>query len=922
MATKDLDLAHAAAESGLLGQRTAVCGADELRGLLSHIAEQIVEADRRHSDLLRQLQDRLAYLAEETRSASARAPEQHAESFRRIESGVADLVTRAGEAAAEPTPDPAPMALRSASGAAPRSEKQRPADFDPFDVLDTSRPGDAANPWDASSAEALAALHESGATGFAVEMPDPDRLPARQPLPAVAAAAAGTINPPTAGPVADLRMQEGLASAASLPEVDKAWLADQISSLARRLEDSIGALSPATDGHDGLGARFAEFEDRLASALDLLATRSDVEALGLVEAHISELSGHLAATQTQLARLATIEDQLHSVIEQLSDERLSRVVPAPAEAPSRPDFALLASEAAEKAAARVQSIAAPAQNDNGSAEIRSMLNRFIDERRIGEEHTISMLDTMQQALIRVLDRMDAMELHQHKSHAVPAQTVPARAAAVASAAPAAAMPVQEAERIEPTLTVRPAPVKQGADPARAAQTELPPTAAIDRVRQDLKAEAQRAKAKAEAEAAEAALKADAPAKGSVLKASGASQPKLGKKALMLGAVVLVAAAAGSTLFMKKTRRPPGAQPVAIEKPVKSDPAVSGEATETSEAPSAEASSNKPKLPAIKPRATIRALPAPSNKAPSEAPADPSAAAPGGMPEASAPEAADDLSLGEERGPAHTANAAGTGDVAMPLGMTLQRPTDAPLAADLFKVALAPEGGSAASEKSPALDLPPSTVGPLSLRLAAAKGDPSAEFEVGARLAEGKGTSQNFQEAIRWYQRSATRGFAQAQYRLGTLYERGLGAPADLSRARVWYQRAAEQGNVKAMHNMAVLSAGRETGAPDYDTASRWFRAAAERGLPDSQFNLGVLCESGLGVQKNPGEAFKWYSLAAQGGDKEAVRRRDALRTQLAPAQLAEAEALVKAFVPERPDPLINDARVAGEDWKKRQGDNG
>ncbi len=92
------------------------------------------------------------------------------------------------------------------------------------------------------------------------------------------------------------------------------------------------------------------------------------------------------------------------------------------------------------------------------------------------------------------------------------------------------------------------------------------------------------------------------------------------------------------------------------------------------------------------------------------------------------------------------------------------------------------GGPAYASRSTQLDLPPATVGPLSLRLAAANGDPSAEFEVGARLAEGKGTAQNFKEAAKWYQLSADRGFAQAQYRLGTLYERGLGLKPDRAQA--------------------------------------------------------------------------------------------------------------------------------------------
>ena len=114
-----------------------------------------------------------------------------------------------------------------------------------------------------------------------------------------------------------------------------------------------------------------------------------------------------------------------------------------------------------------------------------------------------------------------------------------------------------------------------------------------------------------------------------------------------------------------------------------------------------------------------------------------------------------------------------------------------------------------------LSLPPATVGPYSLRLAAAHGDASAQFEVAVRMAEAKGDDQDLKGALQWYQRSAASGFAMAQFRLGTFYERGIGVKADLARARIWYTRAAQQGNVKATHNLAVLLAGRGGATPDY-----------------------------------------------------------------------------------------------------------
>jgi localization factor PodJL len=211
-------------------------------------------------------------------------------------------------------------------------------------------------------------------------------------------------------------------------------------------------------------------------------------------------------------------------------------------------------------------------------------------------------------------------------------------------------------------------------------------------------------------------------------------------------------------------------------------------------------------------------------------------------------------------------------------------------------------------------LPPATVGPFSLRLAAAQGDASAQFEVASRLAEGKGTDQDLKEAALWYRRAAANGFAMAQFRLGTLYERGLGVKADPQRAQVWYERAAAQGNVKAMHNLAVLAASRSPKG-DYEGAARWFKAAADHGLADSQYNLAVLYENGLGVTKDMQQAYKWLLLAAKSGDKDAAGRLDALKPKLAAGDLATAESAAAEWQAKPVKGLSNDARVAGQVWR-------
>ncbi|MEZ5853369.1 MAG: hypothetical protein R3D67_00960 [Hyphomicrobiaceae bacterium] len=225
---------------------------------------------------------------------------------------------------------------------------------------------------------------------------------------------------------------------------------------------------------------------------------------------------------------------------------------------------------------------------------------------------------------------------------------------------------------------------------------------------------------------------------------------------------------------------------------------------------------------------------------------------------------------------------------------------------------------AAAHVPQTLELPPASIGPTSLRVAAAKGDPSAQLEIASRFAEGKGVRRDLAAASDWYQRAAGQGNAVAQYRLAAQFERGIGVARDPVQARLWYERAAAQGNVKAMHNLAVTLASSNGGAPDYAKAAKWFAAAAEHGLADSQYNLAILLESGYGVAKDPVAALKWYMLAAKRGDTDSANRRDQLIARLPQSGVQAANAAVNGWRPKPTNRVANDAKASADAWKRRQ----
>ena len=88
---------------------------------------------------------------------------------------------------------------------------------------------------------------------------------------------------------------------------------------------------------------------------------------------------------------------------------------------------------------------------------------------------------------------------------------------------------------------------------------------------------------------------------------------------------------------------------------------------------------------------------------------------------------------------------------------------------------------------------------------------------------------------------------------------------------------------------------------DYVEAIRCFQHAAKRGHARAEFNLGVAFAKGQGVPQDYVQAHMWFDRAArstsdtQERDK-AIKGRDSVATKMTPAQIAEAQRLVREWV--------------------------
>jgi localization factor PodJL len=793
----------------------------------------------RQRAMIAEIEARLAQFGRLTAQIREGLPEHHAQDLAPIEQGIGSLAQRIG-------------ALGREKGRAGEG----------IDLLPTE--GD---PWDTRSAEELMRVYEA--------------------VNAEAVAQRATRNPHP------WPSQAAAPAATELPLRDATWLEARFAEIAALIERALADANPAP-ALASLDRRLDQFERRLDGALGDMAPAAGRGDLKLIDAHLVEFAGQVEVVRQQLNRLDTIDAQLRELALAIVGGEQGRAGPSSL---SKDAVAELIDSAAERAAGKVvQSL--PALGENRIDTLEALVRDHVAERRRNDEASAGVLNSIEDALVRIVDRVEAME---------------GKPAACAEGATRGCDGLQaEHDRLAEIY----------AEGARVlGQPALPPTldaadyVAADRqqqretsmglaarpeaddwipqnemARQELRASALRAKLKAQlarAPAEDHATKESPP--GSLGPTSlGPTSPgpgspgllgpgSLGPGSLGLGSLlgqeplgqgrVRTWALAGSyranLLLGVVMALLFGAGFMAVASMLAGPPAAGAQGQESVPQPGSRAGN-------------AQYSPGPSEDHPETAPL------PQPAPRQPLPDAASEDAGEGGWPPTPRLQRLQRGTVTSPVS------TAAPLTLPLRDRAGAASAG-AAGEGTDAL------ARSARFTLNPAPGEADGEFEIAALSAEGMGVSQDPGQVFAWYERAAARGLAVAQFRLALALERGIGVAIDRERAKVWYGRAAEQGHVRAMHNLGVLLAVGERA--DYAAAARWFAQAAERGLVDSQFNLAVLHESGRGVTKDLKQAYIWFALAAKSGDAAAVRRLEQIAAQLQPAEVAAADQSVAAWHP-------------------------
>lgn len=158
------------------------------------------------------------------------------------------------------------------------------------------------------------------------------------------------------------------------------------------------------------------------------------------------------------------------------------------------------------------------------------------------------------------------------------------------------------------------------------------------------------------------------------------------------------------------------------------------------------------------------------------------------------------------------------------------------------------------------------------KVAADKGLPEAQNNLGLMYAHGKGQPQNNAEAVHWFAVAAESNHAPAMSNLGTMVLAGLGVERDESRAKALFEQAAELGSPIAQNNLGIMYRDGIAVAESPKQAARYFQEAVAQNYTLAYINLAELYSTGTGVEQDHSRAITLLQEAAALGDPQAQER--------------------------------------------------
>lgn len=141
---------------------------------------------------------------------------------------------------------------------------------------------------------------------------------------------------------------------------------------------------------------------------------------------------------------------------------------------------------------------------------------------------------------------------------------------------------------------------------------------------------------------------------------------------------------------------------------------------------------------------------------------------------------------------------------------------------------------------------------------------SAQFWLAECYRYGTGVGQNYGEAVRLYKLAVAQGHDQAQIHLAHCFKEDFGVDHEIGFAEA-SQRLTALNIAEAQFELGLCYLFSLGTRQEFSEACRLFRLAAESNIASAQYWLGVCFRHGYGVEKDLSEAVKLYKLAAGQG---------------------------------------------------------
>jgi TPR repeat protein len=151
-------------------------------------------------------------------------------------------------------------------------------------------------------------------------------------------------------------------------------------------------------------------------------------------------------------------------------------------------------------------------------------------------------------------------------------------------------------------------------------------------------------------------------------------------------------------------------------------------------------------------------------------------------------------------------------------------------------------------------------------------DAKACYNLGLMYHDGDGVTQNLDEAVNWFTKSASLGYKEAQYLLASMVFRREIQSISYERAAQYYQQAAELGHVKSQLNLGMLYYRGDVIAQDLVASLKWLNLAASNNNSEAQGYIANMYLQGVGVQEDTVKAAMWLIIATQNEDKRYINR--------------------------------------------------